>query len=641
MTLSDNTWLYGSEAPLPPRRKLKVGSLSADLIEGQLRNIKLGDILILQRIYSALRDENWATSAGQLTILEDSQTDDALHLAFESIHQHSEIDFRWHGTITMTPMSLTFAMDGEAHSTFKRNRIGFCVLHYASVAGSDCQLEFVDGSRQDAQFPKLIAPHQPYFNLRAITHEPAPNVRVTVLMEGDTFEMEDQRNWTDASFKTYCTPLGLLFPVTVEKGTRIQQRIELTCVGDAPMSEITDNEVIVIRATNQFTHLPSIGTCYRGDKLTSQQVKLFENLALNHLRVDLDLARDNIKDILDNTADLVNPYEHWHVELVLWLRDNPESELKAFTSLIEAHPYFANHGTFTVFEHGYKTTSDDTMKLAERLLPKRAIYGGTDAFFTELNRNRPDVSVEAFSGVNYSTNPQVHAFDNNSLIETLAIQGETLRSTRAFVKPSWHINVSPISLKMRWNPNATSEPTPTPVGELPAHVDTRQMSLFGAVWTLGSLKHNMENGAHSLTYYTTHGYDGLMPYAGDNPLSHLFPDVGLVHPLYHVFAGISNRLDKIEHTVSDKPLQAEALYLRNQKQHRILVANYKPYAQTVQLEGIKGTFRAKELSLQTVEQACANPLTFINDWTLQHIVTNGHLQITLSPYAIYFLEQAE
>ncbi len=27
-------------------------------------------------------------------------------------------------------------------------------------------------------------------------------------MEGDTYEMEDQRNWTDASYKTYVRPLA-------------------------------------------------------------------------------------------------------------------------------------------------------------------------------------------------------------------------------------------------------------------------------------------------------------------------------------------------------------------------------------------------------------------------------------------------
>ena len=39
--------------------------------------------------------------------------------------------------------------------------------------------------------------------------------------EGDSFEMEDQRNWTDASFKVYGTPLKNLSPVEVKTGTKI------------------------------------------------------------------------------------------------------------------------------------------------------------------------------------------------------------------------------------------------------------------------------------------------------------------------------------------------------------------------------------------------------------------------------------
>ena len=38
--------------------------------------------------------------------------------------------------------------------------------------------------------------------------------------------MEDQRNWTDASFKTYSTPLSEPIPVTVKAGTRISQADE-------------------------------------------------------------------------------------------------------------------------------------------------------------------------------------------------------------------------------------------------------------------------------------------------------------------------------------------------------------------------------------------------------------------------------
>ena len=38
------------------------------------------------------------------------------------------------------------------------------------------------------------------------------DVELELLFEGDLFEMEDQRNWTDASFKTYCTPAGARLP---------------------------------------------------------------------------------------------------------------------------------------------------------------------------------------------------------------------------------------------------------------------------------------------------------------------------------------------------------------------------------------------------------------------------------------------
>ena len=37
-------------------------------------------------------------------------------------------------------------------------------------------------------------------------------------MEGDTFEMEDQRNWSDASYKTYVRPLALPWPYVLPAG---------------------------------------------------------------------------------------------------------------------------------------------------------------------------------------------------------------------------------------------------------------------------------------------------------------------------------------------------------------------------------------------------------------------------------------
>ena len=47
--------------------------------------------------------------------------------------------------------------------------------------------------------------------------------------------------------------------------------------------------------------------------------------------------------------------------------------------------------------------------------------------------------------------------------------------------------VSPVTFKQRFNAVATGEQPELVPGELPPQVDPRQMSLFGAGWTLGSL----------------------------------------------------------------------------------------------------------------------------------------------------------
>ncbi|MGZ8758359.1 MAG: hypothetical protein ACXWXC_10495, partial [Aeromicrobium sp.] len=42
---------------------------------------------------------------------------------------------------------------------------------------------------------------------------------------GDELEIEDQRNWADASFKIYSTPLARGFPHRLEAGERLRQSV--------------------------------------------------------------------------------------------------------------------------------------------------------------------------------------------------------------------------------------------------------------------------------------------------------------------------------------------------------------------------------------------------------------------------------
>src|SRR5258705_338190 len=81
---------------------------------------------------------------------------------------------------------------------------------------------------EPAQFPDAISAHQPFMNIRALSHEVAPGLKATVRMEGDIWEMEDQRNWSDASFKTYGRPRDIPWPYTIPKGERVVQRALLS-----------------------------------------------------------------------------------------------------------------------------------------------------------------------------------------------------------------------------------------------------------------------------------------------------------------------------------------------------------------------------------------------------------------------------
>jgi len=55
----------------------------------------------------------------------------------------------------------------------------------------------------------------------------------------------------------------------------------------------------------------------------------------------------------------------------------------------------------------------------------------------------------------YSANPQVHAFDNLSLVEALAGQAYTVTSARSFCG-SRPVAVTPITLRPRFNPQAAA-----------------------------------------------------------------------------------------------------------------------------------------------------------------------------------------
>ena len=512
-----------------PELELKAGRFNLKLSGGTLRYLSLDGVEVIRCLYFALRDKNWGTTPEELISLDTDIKADSFSINYESRHTDAveNIDFVVKGRISGTQDSVVkWEFEGLAQSVFQRNRIGFCLLHPASAAGRPCKLVHCDGTAENSIFPELISPHQPFMDLRSIEYG-----EVVSEFEGDIFETEDQRNWTDASYKTYGTPIGLPYPVEIARGDSVRQSITFKITGrdNQPSMAATTDQSPPCRISGPLKgahKLLDIGWVYAG-KLSAAEIDLVKNLPHGHIRLDVrpDTERDYI-------ARAVADIEKTGQELLPFLHIDNDTPDSFYLEALQG----ANCGRLAIVGcPPLKIVPPERIDPLTRAIRERfgdiRVAAGTDAFFTEFNRNR--VAAEKADAFVFSINPQVHAFDNLSITETLEGQEAIVRTADAICggKPVW---VSPVTLKMRWNPNATAEEI-VPQGELPSSVDLRQLDPFCACWTLASIGRMSNAGAALSTYYELAGWKGLFERAAGSKISQKFPSTPLqVFPVYDV-----------------------------------------------------------------------------------------------------------
>ena len=197
---------------------LSAGPLKLLFDNGEIRYLRLGDVEVLRRVYVAVRDRNWRTIPPVISDLRIEHGDDSFEISYHVEHNAGGLHFAWDGRITASPTcEVKFEMRaGPAQHSRPIAPASACCIR-TSPRGQPCVIEHPDGSQTQGQFPREIMPHQPFKNIRAIRHR-VGDAKARVLMEGDIFEMEDQRNWSDGSYKTYCRPLELPYPYELKEG---------------------------------------------------------------------------------------------------------------------------------------------------------------------------------------------------------------------------------------------------------------------------------------------------------------------------------------------------------------------------------------------------------------------------------------
>ncbi len=633
---SKNILYYGVPTEPPPFVPLRAGALTLYYHHGDLRHICIGEREAIQRMYVAVRDANWNTIPFSVSDLHLERAERAFRLTFTAQHTEGEINFRWQAEIIGTEDStLRFSMAGEALSAFRRNRIGFCVLHPASeCADLPVWIEAPDGTRHERRFPRLIAPEQPFLNVQAMGYR-VGTVDIALRFAGDIFETEDQRNWSDASFKTYCTPHALPKPVEIPVGAQVQQAVTLHAGGVLP--EVTTSTPISSLHVGDFARrLPQIGlgVASLGKALTPSEMARLKALNLSHLRVDLRLGVQNWHQTL-RRASLEAKALAVPLEITLYCTESAEAELRALAAVLpEIAPPVLR---WLIFSTQQFVTPPPLLSLARHILAQEAVgapfVAGSHAQFTELNMNRqayPDAD-----GLVYAFNPQVHADDHESLIENIAAQPAMVASAQSLA-PEKTLHVSPITLKARFNPAATSDETLPPPNQLPPQVDPRQTALIGAAWTLGSLAALCLTPVNSLTYYETTGWRGVLEREQVTPHPRFPSLVGAVFPMYHVFADVG------EFAAAEvAPLHGSSPYLvgmalREDGRTRLLIANLSAAPHLLTLH-IQGNYRLRVLDENSALQAMMQPEAFRATGDLHTVAAEG-LSLTLLPYAIATLD---
>lgn len=561
-------------------KKLIAGPLTLEYSDGSLWNIRLGEEEAIRRIYLVFQDINWTSRPFEILEEKWNVADD--HFSADLELRGSNDAENFHAKLQIVGSSageIKYGFSGSSTTDFMRNRLGLCLLHpIANLAGESCKLILSGGTKIISEFPMNISPSQPFKNLSGISHTLNSGQILEVKFKGEVFETEDHRNWSDASYKTYCTPIELPFPVKVSKGDQIEQEFTISLSGQASKVQKLTQSKITISVSELEVSLPDIGLNIAEEYSESDHDE-FKEIGIGHLRLNLDLDEKSKA----NFSGAVKLSKKFGLKLDLALKATSVNQITEFLHSNEELTMVVRN--FLIFSKAHKVTPAEFVATAREFLgPEKIISAGTDLYFTEINRG--SAVVPGVDQVNFSLNPQVHSFDDRTLIQNLATQ-EVIALNAARIAGSKGVSVGPITLRPRFNPNATQPDKDVSNTALPASVDSRQRTWFNEAWTAISIKYLAQsNSINSATYFESVGWRGIRESkSGSKDLINFPSEPSEAFPVWKLFVALKG-FSKCRKSASSAPEVVDSLILRNSETTRLILANFSSETQQVHFEGI-------------------------------------------------------
>jgi len=489
----------------PSSRPLASGAWTAMLVGDELADIRFAGRLVLRAVRAVVRDQDWGTLVPSIRSVEAIDSNGGTHLALDLEFCGRDANYAGCLTVCVSREGVDVAFDGKALEDFQSNRIGLVVLHPTTDAGREVSVISPDGGTVAARFPEVISADQPFMEVAAMKWVDAGTV-FTLGFVGDTFETEDQRNWTDASFKTYSTPLSRPFPVGVRAGEAVRQsiRLEASPVDDGGQSPAWAGEPRP-RAKAAISELPEGRVPALALGAGEFAGALPPIPGLDAILVELEGPSSGWAATLKGASDEARVHgAGLDVRAVTRTPDRVVTALQG---------YFGRVRRLAVFDPASHVAEPEPLSELTTALDGTEFCGqllaGTRAHFAELNRSSGRTSSGA-DAMTFSITPQMHSTEAAHIIESAPIQRVAAQNALR-IGAGRPVHVGPITLRPRFNAVATSKATGHDGGRFGGwEADELQHEPFTAAWTLASIAALTLDGVASVAYFQTDGPTGVL-----------------------------------------------------------------------------------------------------------------------------------
>lgn len=591
--MSKNYW--------PDTQRVEHAGFTVDIAQAAIRNVTFQGAQIIDLLYTAIRPWDWSTLEADEHKEEVFVDGENCLITITDIFQGA---MQGKTLLTLQPngkFTIDYQLTGLGK--FEINRWGVCFcLHTGDWMGST-----VSASGNEYRLLPEISPQriidgvtQGLFPASNDMYFVAPDNRsLKVLSSGKVLEAEDQRNWTDNTYKIYSGSLAEPRPFVINAGVTWKQSVAFEVT--APSGALADGSKII---TKDIASLPRIGVQFNGQSLLPNDdlEKALFILDVDHIRVNEEsLSSQKIATIskcgLALEAALLSSSEG----------EDLAREIDGLSSRVPAGSRLLIHRQARQIVQVTDLPKNNSLN---------SYIPGSDAYLVDLHRDK----FEFGDSVSYSMVPTIHSSDPETIFKTLYTQRESIEFAKRIIAPQ--VSISPITFSTRGNPE-TGHLRENRINFANPEMAKQIKNLSAAAWTLGSIFSLASAGAYSGTWHELFGEFGVI-YSEDNAVK--------FSPTFHALAalGAHHAHELTIATTQDNSWVA----LEDRESRKMVVASQRPWILEITSKVLAGYSTIQSLRLDDCEKASQ-----IMDWW-SYTETGPLLadrELSLTPFEILIL----